>query len=99
MVNPGMSSLGRAAAELPNSKWLLAVAEGVPAAVHYEGVAVDEGAFDGVGEEGDGAGDGVGRGESSHRNARDNVSIGVAAAGLIGCVHFRFHPAGADGVD
>jgi len=106
-IDRSEASLGKAAAELPHSKWLLAVAEaegvpagvGGPAAVYYEGVTVDEGAFDWVGEESDGASDVIGRGESAHGNAGSNVLIGVAAAGLIGRVHFGFHPARADGVD
>ena len=67
--------LGKAAAELPHSKLAVAEAEsfpagvGGPAAVYDKGVAVDEGAFGGVGQEGYGASDVVGRGESSHRDA------------------------------
>ena len=72
---------------------------GEPSAIDAEGVAVDEGAFGVVGEEGDGAGDVVGPGEAAHGDALRDVGVGVAAAGLVGVVHFGFHPAGADGVD
>src|SRR5271170_3469643 len=74
-------------------------AVGGPASVDYQGVAVDEGALLRIGQEGDGFGDVVGSGEACHRDAAGDVGVGVAAAGLVGGVHFGFNPAGADCVD
>src|SRR5664279_3983040 len=74
-------------------------AVGGPAAVDGEAVAVDEAAFGVVGEEGDGAGNVVGRGEAGHGDAAGDIGVGVAAAGLVGCVHLGLDPAGSDGVD
>src|SRR5579863_9235720 len=59
-------------------------AVGGPAAVDREAVAVDEGAFVFVGEEGDGAGDVVGGGEAGHGDAAGDVGVGVGPAGLVG---------------
>src|SRR5258708_39908206 len=72
-------------------------AVGGPAAVDGEAVAIDEGAFALVGEEGDGAGHVVGGGEASHGDAAGGGGGGGGAAGLVGCVHFGFDAAGADG--
>jgi len=86
---------------------LLAMAEaeglpggvGGPSSVDGEGLAIDEGALGGVGEEEDGSGDVVGCGEAGHGDAVGDVGVGVGSLGLVYVVHLGFDPTGADGVD
>ena len=73
-------------------------AVGGPASVYGKGVAVDEAALRGVGEEEDGLGDIVGCGEAGHGDAAGDVVVGVGSGGLVDVVHLGFDPAGADGV-
>ena len=52
-----------------------------------------------VGEKCDGFGNVVRRSEARHGDAVGDVGVAVSAAGLIGGIHFCFHPSGAHGVD
>jgi hypothetical protein len=62
-------------------------------------VAVNEATGLVVGKEGNRAGDVVRPGKAAHRDTAGYVRVGVAAAGLVGSIHFCFYPAGANGVD
>jgi hypothetical protein len=70
-----------------------------PAAVHGEGVSVDEAAPFRICQEGDGPSYILGCSKAPHRNASLDVRVGVAATGLVLLVHLRLHPAGAYSVD
>src|SRR5215217_4854201 len=70
-----------------------------PAAVHGQGMSVDEAAPFRIGKEGDGPGNVLRSSETGHWDAPLDVRVGVAATGLVLLVHLRLHPAGAYCVD
>ena len=59
-------------------------------------MAIDEAAHPLVGQKQNGLRDIGRRSEPPHWHATDNVIVGVAARGLISCIHLGFDPAGTD---